>query len=62
MIYGYTYIEILKELINIIMFYLIHMLTIITILAAITAITNNKSWLRSTYNNIKKICLRYKIY
>lgn len=62
MIYGYTYIEILKELINIIMFYLIHMLTIITILAAVTAATNNKSWLRSTYNNIKKICLRYKIY
>lgn len=62
MIYKYTYAEILKELINIIMFYSIHMLIIITILAAITAATNNKSWLRSAYNNIKKICLRYKIY
>ena len=62
MIYKYTYVEILKELINIIMFYSIHIAAIITILAAITAATNNKSWLRSTYNNIKKICLRYKIY
>ena len=62
MIYEYTYAEILKELINIIMFYSIHIVTIITILAAITAVTNNKSWLRSAYNNIKKICLRYKVY
>lgn len=54
MIYEYTYAEILKELINIIMFYSIHILAIITILAAITAVTNNKSWLRSAYNNIKK--------
>lgn len=54
MIYEYTYAEILKELINIIMFYSIHMIIIITILAAVTAVTNNKSWLRSAYNNIKK--------
>ena len=54
MIYEYLYEEILKELINIIMFYSIHIVAIITILAAITAVTNNKSWLRSAYNNIKK--------